>query len=516
MSLTHSESRARVLPLVRILATGLVIIVTVFLLVYKLADFPIPWYDEGSHLHVAKNFALHGVYADSSSEGYRAFGPAVGVGPTVMLPIAALFSVFGVSIPLARMVIVIYSLLTLLLVYNILSRLTSWPFALLGVVVLLLVPSIRYLYYSRTVVGEVPGLFFFLSGLALWLHPRGRSIVGLVCVGILIGLATITKNQYAFFMLPGLLLNWIADLVWYKRRGWRYFVIPGVISGLMFAVWLYIVIIKLGQGGDFAENLNTLRTAGMGALIVIDGDSIPRVARLLADEGTFGALFIAAFIYSLLTCWQRSDEGQQRGIIAMFLVVATGLFCVSLGWDRYAFGPVVLAVFFVILLIRDMVSVVTADKAGIRGVIRQGKPSPALALGVLLTGWLVVSVAIPLYNRYHEISSHAHNDAYVVADWIKANIPQDALIETWEQEIGVLTDNTIHYPPQLILAYSVDAQWQGGEPVSDFYDFRDPIAPEYVIRGPFGAFTGVYPDDRLTDYEMVKEIGPYQIFHSRS
>ncbi|MCA0454149.1 MAG: hypothetical protein LCI00_09270 [Chloroflexi bacterium] len=500
------------MPLVRVIATGLVIIVSVFLLVYKLSDYPIPWYDEGSHLHVAKNFALHGVYADSSSEGYRPFGPAVGVGPTVMLPIAGLFSAFGVSIPLARLLIVVYSLLTLLLVYSITAKLTSWPYALLAVVILLLIPSIRYLYYSRTVVGEVPGLFFFFAGLLLWLHPRGRSVFGLVCVGILIGFATITKNQYAFFILPGLLLNWIADLFWYKRRGWRYYVIPGAIAGVMFFGWLYIVIVKLGQGGDFGENLKTLQTAGMGALIVVDGDSIPRVARLLADENTFGSLFIGAFIYSLLTSWRRDEESQQRGILAVFLFMATVLFCVSLGWDRYAFGPVALSVFFVILLIRDGVRVITADKLGVIGVMRQGKPTPALALSALLVGWLVVTVVFPLYNRYHELSTHSMHDAYQAADWIKTNISQDDLIETWEQEIGVLTDNKIHYPPQLILAYSVDAEWQGGDPVADFYDFREPAMPDYVVRGPFGAFTGIYPDDRLDDYEIVQEIGPYQIF----
>lgn len=515
MTLLFSGSRAGGLSLVRLLVTGLVISLTLFLLVHNLSIYPIPWYDEGSHLHVVKNIALHGVYADSSSEGYRVFGPAVGVGPTVMLPIAALFSLFGVSIPLARLVIVVYSLFTLLLLYKITSRFVSWPFALLAIVLLLVVPTIRYLYYSRTVVGEAPGMFFFLAGLALWLHPRGRSLLGLVCVGILIGLAAITKNQYAFFMLPGLLLNWIADLLWYKRRGWRYFVIPGVISGLMFGLWLYVVIVKLGEGGDFAENLRTLQTAGTGALIVIDRYSIQRVFKLLAGEGTYGALFIPVVLYSVVVSLRRDDAGQQRGIIAMFLVVATVLFCVSLGWDRYAFGPVVLAALFLVMFIRDMVSIALSYNVGFVSSIRQGKPSPAVIISLLLIGWLIVAVGFPVYNRFREVTSAGLDDAYVASDWIKSNIPPDALIESWEQEIGVLTDHTIHYPPQLILAYAVEAQWQGGNPVSDFYDFREPSPPDYVVRGPFGAFTGIYPDDRLTDYEIIQIIGPYQIFQRR-
>ncbi len=510
------ESRAQGLSLVRIVVTGFVVVMTLFLMFYHLSDYPSPWYDEGSHLHVAKNFALYGVYADSSSEGFRAFGPAIGVGPTVMLPIAALFRIIGVSIPLARIVIVIYSLATLLVLYSLTIRLTDWRYALLAVVLLLLVPSIAYLRYSRTVVGEVPGMFFFLLGLALWLHPRGRSVAGLVGVGVFMGLATITKNQYAFFILPALLLNWIADLIWYRRRGWLYFVIPGIVAGLMFGVWFYIVVIKLGQGGDFSENLATLRTAGMGALIVINKDSIPRVAELLTSASTYGTLFIPAFLYSIFTSLPRNDEGQQRGIIAIFLAVSTALFCVSLGWDRYAFGPIILVVIFVVLLIRDLVNVVVAQKTSVWNILRDGKPTASLIITVLLVSWFVVTLLIPLYNRFRDVSSQGSGDAYQVADWIKANVPQDAVVETWEQEMGVLTDNKLHYPPQLILAYSVEAQWQGGQPASDYYDFREPMMPDYVLQGPFSVYTNLYPADRLTDYEPIKVIGAYQIYHRRS
>ncbi|MEZ4638895.1 MAG: hypothetical protein R2856_28705 [Caldilineaceae bacterium] len=48
-----------------------------------------------------------GVYADYSSEGLRHFGPTIGVGPTVMLPIAAAFELFGIGLMQARLVIVI-------------------------------------------------------------------------------------------------------------------------------------------------------------------------------------------------------------------------------------------------------------------------------------------------------------------------------------------------------------------------------------------------------------------------
>jgi 4-amino-4-deoxy-L-arabinose transferase-like glycosyltransferase len=134
-----------------------VILIGAFLLVYQLDRYPAPWYDEGSHLHVAKNFALNGVYADYSSEGNRPFGPAVGVGPTVLLPIALLFKVIGVSIPLARAVIVVYGVLSLSMLYLLTARLLNQRAALIAVMLTLLSPAVDFVFKSRTVLGEVPG-----------------------------------------------------------------------------------------------------------------------------------------------------------------------------------------------------------------------------------------------------------------------------------------------------------------------------------------------------------------------
>src|SRR5512134_3242270 len=78
-----------------------------FLALVNLPYAPSTWFDEGSHLHVPKTLVQHGVYADISSEGYRYYGPTVGVGPTVMLPVALVFKFFGVGLAQGRSVIVI-------------------------------------------------------------------------------------------------------------------------------------------------------------------------------------------------------------------------------------------------------------------------------------------------------------------------------------------------------------------------------------------------------------------------
>src|SRR4029079_14390565 len=109
----------------------------VFLAVYRLADYPITWFDEGSHLHVPKALSSLGVYADYSSDGFRYFGPTLGVGPTVMLPIAAIFKLLGIGLVQARLVIVAYLLVALYLFHRLSRTLEGEAVAALAIALLI-------------------------------------------------------------------------------------------------------------------------------------------------------------------------------------------------------------------------------------------------------------------------------------------------------------------------------------------------------------------------------------------
>src|SRR5512145_93133 len=105
---------------------------------------PATWFDEGSHLHVPKTLIQHGVYADISSEGYRYYGPTVGVGPTVMLPIALAFKVFGIGLLQARLIIVIYMAIALVAFYVLARHLHNPLTALLALTLLLASRTVSY------------------------------------------------------------------------------------------------------------------------------------------------------------------------------------------------------------------------------------------------------------------------------------------------------------------------------------------------------------------------------------
>ena len=100
-----------------------------------------------------------------------------------------------------------------------------------------------------------------------------------------------------------------------------------------------------------------------------------------------------------------------------------------------------------------------------------------------------------------------------MAQVMNATVPLDALVETWEQPMGFLTDHRYHYPPQLLLNRTVRQKWLGEAEAAEFYDFTE-LNPEYVLVGEFARWVEVYPPDRLeaAGYELVKTLGQYELY----
>lgn len=493
-----------------------VILLTAFLLVFRLAEYPAPWYDEGSHLHVAENLAVNGVYADFSSEGNRAYGPAIGVGPTVMLPAALAFQIFGISIPVARALIVVYAVLALAALFALSTHLVNQRMALLALVLLVLAPGVEFIFNSRTVLGEIPGLFFVLAGFWVWFRSESR-LPWLIGAGVLFGLAAITKNQYALVVLPTLLIGWIADMIWYRQYPWWHFVSVGVISGLMFFGWLAVVLFALGDAGSMSENLATLRVASSGAFFIFGLPEMERAARYLVDSGVYGGLLLPAILYVGFLALRRSKDGQQWGMLLIFVLINLFLFISSLAWPRYAFAGVAIGAIFVARMLYDLTGGLQFRWQQMRDFLNDSKAAaPIVAPRLVVLGLMIVLVVLPLYLQINSVVRQGSDDAYQMADYLNNNIATDALIETWEQELSVLTDHQYHYPPQVVLAYSVDEVWRNGTPANELYDFRDYVDPDYLVIGPFGKYTWLYPPEYLASYEMVTSIGAYDLYQRQS
>ena len=159
---------------------------------YRLTLYPPTWFDEGSHLHVPKALVRWGVYADYSSEGFRFSGPIFGVGPTVLVPIAGAFRLFGIDLWSARWVMVGYLLLGVSLFSAVARRWVPGWGAAFATLWFTFARSLDTLTLGRQVLGEVPGMAFLALGLIGWARMARGQKGGLILAGLGFGLAMIT------------------------------------------------------------------------------------------------------------------------------------------------------------------------------------------------------------------------------------------------------------------------------------------------------------------------------------
>jgi 4-amino-4-deoxy-L-arabinose transferase-like glycosyltransferase len=512
------ERRNTVLTqLIQIFSTYLIWILFTLAVILALVNLPYSprtWYDEGSHLHVPKTLVQDGVYADKSAEGYRFHGPTVGVGPTVMLPIAGVFRLFGIGLTQGRVVIVAYMVIALVMFYHLARIVQGRTVALLGVAFLIASRTLSYegmIEYGRQVLGEVPGLAFLLAGLFVWfvalfrlqrereIHIDAKSS-GWLCIlsGIGIGLALLTKNQFVLIVPPALAGVALVDWLYYRVSDWRLRIVPLMVACACFGILTFLQYQFLGAG-TFIKTVEETRKAAGGAIFVFDIRATLRAGYYLVRPDLYGGLLIIALVYAFWRARQKTAQGLAEALFAVLI----GLWLIwfvgaSLGWPRYAFPAVALGAVIVARLVVDIWQWLSA---------RQHWARFAFAIYVL------IAIAIPIGTTARGISQ-PDDSAQRFAAFINANVPQDSLIATWEQELGFLTDHRYQYPPQSMLAEAVRRQWFGGEGFR--YDWNA-TSPNYVAVGPFGDYTALFDAQTLDRFFVqVEEIGPYKLYVRRN
>jgi 4-amino-4-deoxy-L-arabinose transferase-like glycosyltransferase len=484
----------------------------------NLTDYPLTWFDEGSHLHVPKTLVRFGVYADYSSEGFRYYGPTIGVGPTVMLPIAGTFKVFGIGLMQARLVVALYLLAALFVFYRLARHWGGPGFAWLAIALLISSRSAGVLLYGRQVLGEIPGLFFLVTGLWIWFAAWERARwPRLVVVGLMLGLAMITKYQYLLFIAPSLLLAWLTNLIYYRTAPQRAFILPGLVAGASFAVWQGYLVMNLGPA-TAGENLAALREATAGAAMSFSPALMQQSLNVLISLSTYFGGLLPILVYGFFLALPRRREAQQWGIVLTLIVANLGWYVVaSIGWWRYAFLGLALASLFVARFFYDLTDGLHVGLRGIPAAVKlEGAALRNAALRLAMVGWLLVMILLPLAQTVREIAFPAFNAPEAMAEYLNKHVPLDALVETWEPEMGFLTDHNYHFPPARLLAGAVSQAFLQGAPVAQDYDFVQRNRPDYVLVGNFARGTSLYPGEQLEAlYQLETRIGGYELHKAR-
>lgn len=473
-----------------------------------LGDVPAVWFDEGSHLHVPQMLVERGAYADYSAGELRYGGPVLGVGPTVLLPIAASFKLFGVGVVQGRAVMVIFLWLFLWTTWLFTRELASERVADLSVLLLVGAPAVSVLMLGRQVLGEVPALWFVMLGLLAWQRAlvTGKG-AGFIVSGLLFGLAVVTKYQFLIMLMPGFALAWVVSRVRGRFVAHRAFVIPVVVCGAVFAAWQAVLFAYVGPD-VFAANMAGVSNASRGAAVTLALTRMRESLRTVLGFGAFVGLAVPALAWVTAREWHTRDRRAATWMLMVSLACANlGWYVVSsIGWPRYAVPGLVFAGIAAASMLQQFTS----------GGIGLGQRSPALALRTV--GWLWIALAgpLPLAATAASILTPPPNAARAMASFLDRTLSPSALIETWEPELGVMTAHRFRFPPNTLLATAVAHRFANGPAPSSAYDFTKP-PPDYVLVGEFATWVDIYPREQLVSgFELLHEEGPFQLFQRRN
>jgi 4-amino-4-deoxy-L-arabinose transferase-like glycosyltransferase len=196
---------------------GLLLATVGLLAGFRLESYPRMGFDEGYYLQLAKNLALHGEYALASPPQELDWFGLGNSSPTLGLPIALSFKLFGVGITQARLVSALYLIGAVVAVYLLMRHLYGWPAAALSAALFIvagpttvslfsggtLINEYSTIWMGRKVLGEVPALFFVLLGAWAWFRSwESESKRWSVGAGLLFGSAFVTKEQFLPMVVP--------------------------------------------------------------------------------------------------------------------------------------------------------------------------------------------------------------------------------------------------------------------------------------------------------------------------
>lgn len=479
-------------------------------LVVRLDWWPVTWFDEGVFLSGAKNIALYGRYATLSGGEFSQFDPILtGAGPPLLVPVAFLFRLFGVGLVQGRIVSVFYALAAIALSYALSLRVMRARAAIIATALMIWAPWGDFASTGRFAMGEMASLAFILAGVYLWWRSvDGQSIGWSLGCGVAFGLALLVKPQNGLILFA-LALVGALDWIYYRRLGWRRWTIPLLLVLVCYGGWQAYQAAVLGssewfarlQMGDTASR--ALATLYRPSLILANFNNLAQTGYLLWA--------VPALVYFGSEVLYLRREGVRE--LLLFSLVSIWLLwyvLASVGWVRYAFVPIALSSLLLARLFGDA----TDDfRFGLGALTKSGGtaglPSAIVRFSLGLLPLMVIGygMLVDLDGIVREGSSSAQE----MAAYLNSHVEGNALVETWQWEISLLSQRTFHHPPFDVLETAVRQIQLGIPPQGEAYS-PEPFEPDYVVDGPFSKWTGLYSEYLRQHCVLRTSIGMYDLY----
>jgi hypothetical protein len=477
------------------------------MLLYKPAEIPPLWFDEGWSLTVARNWVETGQYARFlQGNPITAYGLAKPF--SVTGPIALSFSLFGVGIWQGRLTAMISMALALYLIFQLARQLYDPIVAYLTLFVLLfLATPYNPWIMGRQAIGEAPMVFYLIGGYVFLLASLNGKKYALLGAMIFWGLALDSKGHVLPFWSVSMLLP-IA--VTFLRKQWSQFKLFGLAWVGSFPVYFLMLGIQKVLYSHYP-----LYDGAVQGFFTLGVFVITPEVRLLTLENIliYGIPTLIGFYYAIKHSWHEfrvpgPDQTAfyvRLSLLGLVISWFAWFALLSLGWGRYFFPISFLGSIFIALWLREFLR---NGKQLITGELKRFPLSRVKIYGLLLV--LVYAVSLNIFILHNQFVE-GNDNASQVAEYVKQSIGSDALIETFESELMFLLDNPIHYPPDQV-HIDLNRRIFLGQDVNVVYD-PTPINFRYLIVGPMSTNWQLYASTLQQEhFQLIYEVGDYQIY----
>ena len=474
--------------------------VLVFLVFYRLQYYPMPWFDEGVHLLLANELASGNPYPFDTT-----------LGPTILLPVAAVIRLFGISLLPARAIMGLYLLVCVFIFYFLVKHLTGKKAATLAAIMFVLSPGLDAVYLGRNILGEVPGMVFFFWGTFLFYHTLKNekskfTTLSLIITGVLFSFCVLSKYQL-LILLPAWLLFSFINMIYYKRYSLKFFLVPFLVMTFISLTWIGISSLNVPKNVEQASQFFS-----RGILHFSPPHAKASFKFLLSQEVYWGWLLPGIF-YAFIKSLKKDREGiYWNWLLCVIFGWSSWFILFSASWPRYAFIATGIGAIFVSALFYEISNGFSFQlKKFFKGII-SGKLEQKLLPGLLIFVFLVISLGYEGASLVKTVVSTGNSTAFQMADYIKENITPGDILETYEPEMCFLSGAACHLPPSEIMDIAITFVWYQGPSPAEYYKLEENLHP-YLLTGVFNAWVKLYTPEVINQYyEIETKIGDYSLY----
>ena len=383
----------------------LAVCIALFAATYHLAESPAIWYDEGFFEQLAINVSHGGAQVMELSPGHYLSSWSISAGYPLIYPMAVSFATLGVSVFSARIVPATYLVLFVLASYFFVRR--QYGELPAGVVALLMATFPLLYGNGKSVLGEVPALFWFMLGLiALYALEKSsyKDVRASLFAGLFLGLSFAAKFTF-MLIVPAVVVVLLLRFRTLRRELTPKAFWAGVVGfTLPVLLWLYL---QFAPGDSLQTTLAFfVNPYGYGEQALGAG-IVTNLLRFFKEATPAYFLFLFA-PWLVALCLRRKTLPLSELFAFIFSILVILAYLRTPGWYRYFFPAMMLAfVFFPMasIYVRDRILTYIPKLNPLRSVLFMG-----LAVLVLLQGYqLAHSSYVASYyksTRTHDLTAY--------------------------------------------------------------------------------------------------------------